>query len=83
MIGASSEDIRLDDVFIVMESVDGDNNVLGTPTKALFNIVSDPFDASATNVLDHDEKSTWKGSQGHSLTISLLQSNQKAYQNSK
>ena len=75
MIGASSEDIRLDDIFTVRESIDDGNDVLSSSTKVKFSIVSDPSDDSVANVLNHDDKSVWIGSEDHSLTISLLQSN--------
>ncbi len=74
MIGASSEDIRLDDTFTVIDSIEGANDVLSSPTKVRYSVASDPSDDSATNVLNHDKKSIWTGSKGHTLTISLLQS---------
>ena len=75
MIGASSEDIRLEDTFTVIESVEDISEEKSANTNAKFSIVSDPSDDSAASVLNHDEKSTWTGNKGHSLTISLLQSN--------
>lgn len=74
MIGASSEDIRLDDIFTVVESIDDIDTLSKTRVKEMFNVVSDPSDDAAANVLNKDEVLTWTGSQRHSLTISLLQS---------
>ena len=74
MIGASSEDIRLDNIFTVVESID-DDATPKTSSKAMFNVISDPSSDSANNIFNDDIQSTWTGSKGHSLTISLLQSN--------
>lgn len=65
MVGASSEDIRLDDVFTV---TDKQGNVVSA--KGNLGIIANPASLYTVNVIDGDMSTTWCGSFNHSLTIS-------------
>lgn len=74
MIGASSEDIRLEGQFTVAGK-DGSQKIAsdGKPVKGL-TVISDPMSDDAGNVLDDDASTSWHGREGSSLTITLTSS---------
>lgn len=74
MIGASSEDIRLEDQFTVVDK-NGSPIISseGMPTNGL-TVISDPMSDDASYVLDDDAATSWHGKEGSSLTITLSSS---------
>jgi len=74
MIGASSEDIRLEDQFTVVDKSGSQlTSSKAKPANGL-TVVSDPMSDDAGYVLDDDEATCWHGKEGSSLTITLTSS---------
>jgi len=69
MVGASSEDIRLQDVFTVVENADIKRKSIQKSEE--LRVVSTPFSSTAKNVLDNDFSTYWEGKKNDCLTFPI------------
>lgn len=69
MVGASSEDIRLQDVFTVVENADTKGRSIQKSEE--LRVVSTPFSSTAKNVLDNDFSTYWEGKKNDCLTFPI------------
>jgi len=69
MVGASSEDIRLQDVFTVVENADIKGKSIQKSEE--LRVVSTPFSSTAKNVFDNDFSTYWEGKKNDCLTFPI------------
>lgn len=72
MIGASSEDIRLEDNFTVVDKGNGCKiSEFKTNSENEMTVMSDPMSDSAKNITDNISSTCWCGEKGNNITITL------------
>jgi beta-glucosidase len=71
MIGASSEDIRLESQFTVVDKVASQKLTSEIDSTNEIRVISDPISADANNILDNIPSTYWYGEKDNSITITL------------
>lgn len=69
MVGASSEDIRLKDIFTVVENEKTTSKNVKKSEE--LRVVSTPFSSTAKNVLDNDLSTYWEGKKNDGITFPI------------
>lgn len=71
MIGASSEDIRLEGQFTVVDGTGQQELASETNPVSEITVTSDPVSDNARNILDNNSSTSWYGDAGNSVTITV------------